>query len=156
MSIQQFINKELIFTKLNFNSQRELFHYLYDKAKQGGFVTDDFLSRLTEREKIFPTGLKLGKNNVAIPHTDAECVTKEFIAIATLNTPVLFRLMDNNAEQADVSLVFMLGLNNPHNQLEVLQELVGMIQDGAKVNQLVQSSSREEMYQALNGAALRK
>ncbi len=141
---------------LNPSSQRELLQFLYDQAKRSGHVTDDFLERLLQREEKFPTGLELPGYNVSIPHTDAECVKKEFIAIATLNTPIPFYLMEDKGKQADVSLVFMLGLKNPHDQLEVLKELIGLIQDKDKVAQLVSASSKDDVFQTLHTASIRK
>lgn len=155
MLIQNFLNENLIFTNLKPASQMGLFQFLYDQAKQEDFVTDDFLTRLIQREENFPTGLKLGGYNVALPHTDAECVKKEFIAIATLSSTVPFQLMENRKEQVDVSLVFMLGLNNPHNQLEVLKELVRLIQDQTVVSRLVAAASNDEITDLLKTEPLK-
>lgn len=150
------MSEDLIFTNLKPASQKDLFQFLFKKAKRNDYVTDDFLPRLIQREENFPTGLKLGGYNVAIPHTDAECVKKEFIVIATLDSLIPFQLMENRKEQTDVSLIFMLGLNNPHNQLEVLKEVVGMIQDQSIVSRLVGASSSEEVLDVLNSEPLNK
>ncbi|RYL87809.1 PTS sugar transporter subunit IIA [Sporolactobacillus sp. THM19-2] len=149
MSIDQFIKKDLIFLKLSFNTQKELFQFLGEQVYQRGYVTDDFLSRVVDRERNFPTGLKLNHYNVAIPHTDAECVKKQFIAVATLAPPVVFQQMADKTQDVDVSLVFMLGLNEPHFQLEALKELVGMIQNEKHVTQLVNASDKDELFKAL-------
>lgn len=36
-----------------------------------GFVKESYTKAVQEREKIFPTGLKLKKISVAMPHTDS-------------------------------------------------------------------------------------
>ena len=51
--------------------------------------------------------------------------------------------MDDPSQQVDVELVFVLGLNQPHTQLEMLQLLMGVIQDSSFVKQLIQNDSEQ-------------
>lgn len=136
VNLIDFLYQELIFTNQKISSADNLFETFYDNALSKGYVTEAFLPKIKEREKNFPTGIALMDYNVAIPHTDPECIKKEFVAIYTLEEPVKFSRMDDPTQQVDVDLVFILGLNQPHTQLEMLQCLMGVIQDKALVDQM--------------------
>lgn len=70
-----------MFKKL-FKSYRN-FEQVYEQALELGWVRSDFLERIKQREEIFPTGIQLEKYGAAIPHTDAECIFTEFVAVIT-------------------------------------------------------------------------
>ena len=96
-----------------------------------------FLEKIIKREETFPTGLQLENNGVAIPHTDADTIEKEFVAVITLEDKgVPFKRMDDPNEEVEAKVVFVLGLNQPHQQLEMLQSLMAFIQDNEKLKQL--------------------
>ncbi|WP_263851089.1 PTS sugar transporter subunit IIA [Ligilactobacillus salivarius] len=74
---------------------------------------------------------------MAIPHTDADTIEKEFVAVITLEDKgVPFKRMDDPNEEVEAKVVFVLGLNQPHQQLEMLQSLMAFIQDNEKLKQL--------------------
>lgn len=145
MSLEQFLKDELIKIHVNCESKEQLFEVLYQEAFKKGYVSEAYLEKVNAREAVFPTGLNMDKYNIAIPHTDPEFVFEQFIAVATLEKPVPFYLMDDNTKQVDVNVVFMLGLNEPHNQLNVLQQIIGVIQDGSKIEELLQSTNSAEV-----------
>ena len=66
------------------------FTILSQKACLLGKVTDEFEVNVKKREDNFPTGIQLEDFAVAIPHTDAEYVKEEFIAVAVFKEPVKF------------------------------------------------------------------
>lgn len=150
MELIKFINERLIKVNLPCKDKNELFRLMHDEAFKYGYVEPSFLEGLTSRESIFPTGIKLNNYNVAIPHTDAIHVKKEFIAIIVPENPIQFKLMEDETKEEKVNLVFMLGLNKPHNQLEVLRELMELIQREDLVKQIVESKSQEEVERILS------
>lgn len=124
MRISEYFNKELIVTNLDVKSKEEIFKVLFKKLYDNGFVKESFLDAIIKREKTFPTGLQLNTYNVAIPHTDPEHVIKPAIAIATLSKPVIFKNMANPLEEVNVSIVFMMALNEAHSQVEDRKSVV--------------------------------
>jgi len=147
MGLEPFIKDELIILNLNVADQDQLFEALYQEALNHGYVTEPFLQKLKERESVFPTGLSMGNYSVAIPHTDPEYVVKQFIAVATLENPVSFHLMEDKSKQTGVNVVLMLGLNEPHSQLSALQEIMGLIQDQSKIEQILAAKTSEDVYE---------
>lgn len=150
MELTKFIKENLIKVNLQCKDRDELFKMMHDEAFKYGYVEASFLDGLKSRESVFPTGLKLTNYNVAIPHTDAVHVKEEFIAIVTPENPVDFKLMEDENQEEKMSLIFMLGLNKPHSQLEVLKELMSLIQREDLVKQIVESKDQDQIKSILN------
>lgn len=146
MPLEQFLKEELIKLHLVCESQEQLFDLMYEEAFKRGYVSESFLVKIKEREAAFPTGLSMNNYNVAIPHTDPECVFEQFIGVITLERPVPFKLMDDNTKEVDVSVVLMLGLNQPHSQLAVLQQLMQVIQDENNLEKMLHAETSREVY----------
>lgn len=150
MELKEFIDEKLIKVNLPCEDRNELFQMMHNEAFKYGYVESSFFDGLISRESVFPTGIKLTNYNVAIPHTDAIHIKEEFIAIIVPETPLLFKLMEDETQEEKISLVFMLGLNKAHSQLEVLKELMGLIQREDLVKQIVESKDQEQIKDILN------
>lgn len=149
MELNKFINEKLIKVNLPCQDRNELFEMMHKEAFKYGYVESTFLEGLISRESVFPTGIKLSNYNVAIPHTDAVHVKEEFIAIVVPEKPIKFKLMEDENQEEEMNLIFMLGLNKPHSQLEVLQELMGLIQTEGLVKQIVEAKDLIEIQNIL-------
>ena len=120
----------------DFSDRAELFAAVNQLVLEKEWVTDNFLEKILEREEVFPTGLDQGTYGIAIPHTDPECVKKEFIAFVMPKEPVVFQRMDDASLAVPAHFVFILGLNQPHQQLAMLQNLMGLMQNTELLTQL--------------------
>lgn len=145
MQLKEYFKKELVFYDLSVADKGEFFTILSQKACSLGKVTDEFEVNVKKREDNFPTGIQLEDFAVAIPHTDAEYVKEEFIAVAVFKEPVKFSSMEDASAILDVRAAFMLGLNQLHSQLEVLTELMGIFQNKETMAKIINSSSKEEL-----------
>lgn len=148
-TLSSYVKEPLVFAQENFSSQAELFDQVAQKALDLGWVREDFLERIKKREETFPTGIQLMNFGAAIPHTDAECVLEEFVAVITLQDPVVFYSMEDNNFQIKAQVVFVLGLNQPHAQLEMLQSLMGLLQNEIVLSELLLATSEEELIQTI-------
>lgn len=149
MDLVQFLKKGMVWVQSDIEKQEDLFQMVAESGKSEGYVTDDFLTRPTDREQTFPTGLKLDGYGVALPHTDPECVTEQFIAVITVKDGIPFKLMEDAGQTVEANLIFVLGLNEPHSQLAVLQQLMGTIQDKDNVAALLRAKDEDEVKQIL-------
>lgn len=145
MELKKFFKSELIFADMMVNNKEEFFENISRKANSIGYVTDDFEINVKKREETFPTGIQLEEFAIAIPHTDSEYVKDEFIAVATFKEPVKFSSMEDANAVLDVKMAFMLGLNKPHSQLEVLTQLMTLIQDKEVVSKLIAAETKENL-----------
>ena len=111
-----------------------------------GYVRDSFVDAALDRESRLPTGLPLsGGVNAAIPHTEVEHVLKPGLAMATLSAPVTFQNMVSPEEAVPCQLVFVMALDQPKAQIEMLQEIAGILQNPAVINSLMEANDFEEV-----------
>ena len=116
-----------------------------------GYVRDSFVDAALDRESRLPTGLPLsGDVNAAIPHTEVEHVLKPGLAMATLSAPVTFQNMVSPEEAVPCQLVFVMALDQPKAQIEMLQEIAGILQNPAVINSLMQANDFEEVRETLS------
>jgi len=121
---------------------------------EAGYTKSTFVEAALEREKSMPTGLPLGGEiNAAIPHTDIEHVLKAGVAMATLTSPVIFHNMALPDETVPVNLVFLLALDKPKAQIEMLQEIAGVLQNPSLITELIQATDSENIIEILMKAA---
>ena len=111
-----------------------------------GYVRDSFVDAALDRESRLPTGLPLsGHVNAAIPHTEVEHVLKPGLAMATLSAPVKFQNMVSPEEAVPCQLVFVMALDQPKAQIEMLQEIAGILQNPTIINRLMKANDFEEV-----------
>lgn len=144
-----YVKSPLIFVQETFSSPIEIFEQVYEQALELGWVRSDFLERIKQREEIFPTGIQLEKYGAAIPHTDAECILTEFVAVITNKKPVQFNSMEDRNQKVTTDIVFILGLNQPHAQLEMLQSLMELLQNDNILEEVLAAKDSEQLIYAI-------
>lgn len=149
ININEYLNKDLIINNLEAETTDDIFKVLSEMLIKESFVKDSFYKGLVERESKFPTGLTLGKYNVAIPHTDVIHVIKPAIAIATLKHPVLFNNMDGDGK-VNVNIIFAMVLKEPHSQVMMLQQLMLLIQNEDVLKSMNAAKDSEELYEIVS------
>jgi PTS system galactitol-specific IIA component len=141
---------EAVALHLQATSAAEVIRHLADALYRGGYVRESFAEAVLEREAQLPTGLWLaGAIHAAIPHTDCEHVIRPAVGLATLAAPVPFQNMIDPAETIPVRLVFLLALDQPKAQVEMLQEVATVLQSPQVVEGLVEASTLAAVYQVL-------
>lgn len=143
-----FFNHQIALLKKNVSSKEVAFQLLADELMENDCVNEDFLANIIKREEIFPTGLEINGIGVAIPHTDSEYVKESQVGFLSLEKPLSFIEMGTNDKEIPVSLLFMLALKEPHEQLEMLQRLIEMFQQEGVLESLMKVNQKEA-YQGI-------
>jgi PTS system galactitol-specific IIA component len=144
-----YVKTPLIFVQESFSNSIEIFEQVYEHALELGWVRSDFLERIKQREETFPTGIQLEKFGAAIPHTDAECILTEFVAVITNKKPVQFTSMEDKNKKVNTDVIFILGLNQPHAQLEMLQSLMKLLQNDNILEEVLTAKDSEQLLYAI-------
>jgi len=141
---------EAVALNLKAASAEEVIRFLAAALLRGGYVRETFAQAALEREARLPTGLQLaGDINAAIPHTDIEHVIRPAVGLATLVEPVVFKNMIDPSQSIPVRLVFLLALEQPKSQVEMLQQVATVLQNPQVVQDLIQAQSLEAVHRAL-------
>lgn len=149
-AILKLLEPKGVLLSANAEDSTSIIKQLGTQLYETGYVKDSFVDAAIDRESRLPTGLPLGGGfNAAIPHTDIEHVLKPGLALATLKNPVMFRNMAIPTETVDVSLVFLLALEQPKAQIEMLQAIAGVLQAPEVVSALMEAKNYEDVEAAL-------
>lgn len=135
------LHEDLVALGVEAQKSADVIHMLYERLYDHHYVKESFLDAVLEREKVYPTGLKLKEFGIAIPHTDVEHVNQPGIGVAVLNNPVTFQLMGDPEASVDVEVVFLLAVKEPNQQLALLERLMDMFQDDETMRTLRKASS---------------
>ena len=88
------IVRECILPHYAAQQKEDIIQELSKRMKERNLVNADFQEAVLKREQKYPTGLLIGKRNIAIPHTEPQYVKVPCIGIATLKKSVAFHRMD--------------------------------------------------------------
>lgn len=126
----------LIKTGIEFNDYEDVFHHLADKLIAEGFVKESYREAIFKREEDFPTGIALEHHAVAIPHCEAEHALKPAIYFIRPDKAVKFNRPDEDGT-VNAELIIALVVTDPQDQLAILRELFGKLQDNDFIEQLL-------------------
>jgi PTS system galactitol-specific IIA component len=115
-----------------------------------GYIKEEYIDAVLEREKIYPTGLKTVAGYVAIPHADSINVLKSGLAIATLNSAVCFKSMEDGIEEFPVTIVIMLAIKDPGSMVSVLQRVVSIMKSEKALNRINSANDASEIKEIVS------
>lgn len=142
-TINELFNTNLIYTKINKASKKEVIKYLGENLTKGGYVTDEFVNSALDRERI--TSTSVGKG-VAIPHGVQQYVKESVIAIAVLDKPICWG-------DSKVDIIFLLALKFSSGNItrKFFKRFYSMLDDEEILRQIRNSQTKEEIYEILVG-----
>lgn len=151
MNILDFLVPSSVALHYEASDSKVVITHLGNLLFNAGYVRETFVDAALDRESRLPTGLPLsGDINAAIPHTEVEHVLKPGLALATLSTPVTFQNMISPEEAVPCQLVFVMALDLPKAQIEMLQEIAGILQNPEVINRLMSANDFEEVRAILS------
>ncbi|MDT2810119.1 PTS sugar transporter subunit IIA [Enterococcus asini] len=150
--MEDYLHDELIFRDLNVKTAEEALDYLAEQLFKKGYVKEEYILAIKEREQEYPTGLPSTQPAVAIPHANYELVKETSLAIATLSQAVTFHNMENTQEKIPVKIIIMMAISEPHGQVEMLQKIVGLIQNESLRKEMIQASSNQSLLKLVEKA----
>lgn len=143
------IKQSFIHHKLKIKDFSELVQVLSQKMLTEEFILESYAQAVIDRESISPTGLKTQSLGIAIPHTESIHVKKSAISVVTLEEPIKMKSMLDPEESIEVSIIFLLAINNPHGQVETLRKLMGIFQNQDLLKAIYQTESQNALFQLL-------
>ncbi len=149
MVFKEIVKEELIFVQKSFKENSDVIKFLSEELRERSFVKESFCDAVLEREKKHPTGLYLGKINVAIPHADIKYVNKPGMAVATLQKPISFRKMDDPTLSIPVHIVFLLALVDPNEYVKFLSSLTRSFSDESFISLIYSLNDTERFVKSI-------
>ena len=146
------LNTDLVIIQMVAKSAKEVVERLSNVLITQGYVKLSYLPSAVERERTCPTGLPTPGLGTAIPHGAPENTLKPGIAVATLAQPVKFGELGDPRKKVKVSVVFMLSVTQPDDQIYLLKSIVSVYKDEAALRKLHAASSPQDLVQQINEA----
>lgn len=131
-----FFDQQIALLNKEVESKEAAFRLLTEEFLKNECVTEAYLDNVIKREAVFPTGLMINGIGVAIPHTDSQYVKRSQVGFLSLTDSLPFIEMGTRDKEISVSLIFMLALKEPHEQLQMLQNLIEMFQKNGVLEKL--------------------
>jgi len=144
-TLQLLTDEDLIVLNFEAKDRRQIIKELGQRVLTKGYIYPEFITKLLEREEEFPTGLET-VYPIAIPHVGEDCM-QSFLAVATTKEPVVFNAMDGSGKELGVQLIFLFGITNPNEQVEVLKKFMLAFNEKENLKALI---SMEDKREALN------
>lgn len=126
-------------------NQEEFFNKVNEELKRLDYVESSFLDAIKDREKKFPTGLQTNKYCIALNHVDSCHVKVNALFIYKLKNKILYKKMDNPAEEFPVSYVFVLLIKDHDLQVKAISELCKLFTNDEFMDSLNKFSSKQDL-----------
>ena len=141
-----FFQEDLVLPDIKADSSDEAIRQAGMVLQKAGFISEEYVDAVLERESNFPTGLQLSGLALAIPHATPEGhVAKDGIAVGRLTAPVYFQSMENPEEEVAAEYVFMLALKDSEHHLEVLKQMFASLQKPSVIAALKAARTKPEI-----------
>ncbi|HLR68328.1 MAG TPA: BglG family transcription antiterminator [Virgibacillus sp.] len=140
--VYTYFKKDLMFLRKNFTSKEETLKFLSNKVSEKGLVEDSLLDAIYEREEVAPTSFG---NLVAVPHPITPKSQETFLAICTLEKPILWK-------DKPVQFVCLLCVKKESTEdLQSMYELLGeVINNRSRVQHLIKADTYEDFMNVLD------
>ena len=137
------IEEKNIFTNIEVDCFEDLIPLISINLTESRDVDDKFIEKVIDRELKFPTGLPTEPIAVAIPHAYPENVNNNKIVVATLKKPIIMKEMGGITDDTlNVSVVFLLALNDTNKHLNLLQNIIELIKNKETVNKILNGDEK--------------
>lgn len=114
-----------------------------------GYAKESFPEALITREASFPTALPAQGVDICIPHADPSHILETAVGVVVLGEAVEFKMMGDPETLLHPRIMFVLGLKEAHGQVEMLQKLIEVIQDEQLLQDILNASEPQVIYDLL-------
>jgi PTS system galactitol-specific IIA component len=146
---EMLIEEDLIIIDLDSPNCESAIKMLAELLKKSNYVQDEYCQAVLERERTYPTGLAT-EIPVAIPHTDSKYCNIPAIAVAILESPLLFGAM-GGGDDIWVEIIFMMSVVNPLMQSKWVSRLVEFFRTPGELSKLKKMKSKTEIVRFIRG-----
>lgn len=151
----QLFSKDSVFVS-NADSKEAVLTEVSEALVKAGYVKDNFLEHVLDREKNYPTALSLSNisetyPNVAVPHTEPEFVNTTKIVPVKLTNPIVFQNMSSPHKDLPVEFLFVILNGTKATQVHLLSDLIVFFekQDKAELEKFFKLIDTDAIYEYL-------
>ena len=138
-------DEQLTFVNKTFKDKLDAIDFLIQEAKAAGKITggETYKNSVLQREAEFSTAVGY---EVAIPHGASDDVTESFVAVSTIENPILWG-------EESVRMIFMIGVPEHKRTKEHLQILAwlsrNLMHDDFRSN-IINATTETQLFECLS------
>lgn len=150
LHLSDLLEEEHIILNVQADGTREALRKLSEPLIATGHVEPLFVEDVWTREQSYPTGLPTEPHPVAIPHADPDHINQTAVCFGTLQEPVPFSQMGGDGSIVlEVRTAVLLAIKEREKQAELIQQVMGLIQNGDFIAALQDCTIEAEAYQLI-------
>lgn len=139
--ISGLLRKDIMTLNYDCRSRNEVIRLLGSRLNDMGYVDDEYIESTFNREMMAATSIG---DTFAIPHAFEGHILKQGIGFMTTKKPIKW-----GEEKVQIILMLSIDTQNMNSFQEIFGELVNLVKDYSRVEQILMAKSFEEIIQIL-------
>lgn len=143
-----FLDQDLFLKNKEYTNQNSLFEDFGKTLIKKGYVNDDYIKAIKERESMYPTGISTSSYAVAIPHVDAKYAKANTMYVITSKEGIEFEDAEED-RNIKAKIIFGIVIKNHDSHIDFLVQISKLIQNEEMLKKIYNADNSEAMKKIL-------
>ncbi|MGJ0917718.1 BglG family transcription antiterminator [Enterococcus avium] len=139
--LMKFVDKDFVFVNTDFSSKEELIEQVGEVLIENGFVTQQFIQTVQEREEMGSTDLPTG---TAVPHGNSTCVNQTIIVLVKNKKKFKW-----NKYYVDLVFLICIAKQDTFQTRNILADIYNIIDSNKQLKQLREATTNDVLFRKL-------
>ena len=139
--LMKFVDKDFVFVNTDFTSKEELIEQMGEVLTENGFVTQQFIQTVQEREEMGSTDLPTG---TAVPHGNSTCVNQTIIVLVKNKKKFKW-----NKYYVDLVFLNCIAKQDTFQTRNILADIYNIIDSNEQLKQLREATTNDVLFRKL-------
>ncbi|TRZ28611.1 hypothetical protein AUF17_18030 [Enterococcus avium] len=139
--LMKFVDKDFVFVNTDFSSKEELIEQVGEVLIENGFVTQQFIQTVQEREEMGGTDLPTG---TAVPHGNSICVNQTIIVLVKNKKKFKW-----NKYYVDLVFLICIAKQDTFQTRNILADIYNIIDSNEQLKQLRETTTNDVLFRKL-------
>lgn len=139
--LMKFVDKDFVFVNTDFSSKEELIEQVGEVLIENGFVTQQFIQTVQEREEMGSTDLPTG---TAVPHGNSTCVNQTIIVLVKNKKKFKW-----NKYYVDLVFLICIAKQDTFQMRNILADIYNIIDSNEQLKQLREATTNDVLFRKL-------
>ena len=139
--LMKFVDKDFVFVNTDFSSKEELIEQVGEVLIENGFVTQQFIQTVQEREEMGSTDLPTG---TAVPHGNSTCVNQTIIVLVKNKKKFKW-----NKYYVDLVFLICIAKQDTSQTRNILADIYNIIDSNEQLKQLREATTNDVLFRKL-------
>lgn len=143
------LDEELILIDADASTAEECIRLSGTMFFKHGYVKEEYIQAVVDREMVYPTGLPGKEIAIAIPHTNNQFVNKPAVGVIIPKEPIPFCAMGTKDQWLKCEVIIPLVIKDSDMQITMLKQMMKIIQDSEILKKIRDSKDKRVILDCL-------